>query len=906
MKTLRTHIIVLLLLLLLSGCNQESLGNGGFSDSSIASPYASSYYSGLDKDEVTSIFQKAGFNNITYLSIDDINSKSEILDGTVESVTIDGLSNFDSDNSFNRDSEIVISFHNIPKITLPLTKDEAKSQYYMHVGKLFHDAGFVNIITDEIHDLSPGEEYKTLITVGDEEIGDERMLPFDSSISVIGHYPVSTYATTIEIDFESNWIFSKYDVNVVIGDQVLGTMKHGEDTTYNINLQSGSYDLTFSKSDNSDVFGTVGLEINSATTVKYHISCNSQNVKVEQLEYKSSLETGSLLIPVNSDYFLRKNYKEAENYLRSIGFSNVVSEATTGTLWGNDRICDVVSIKINTKTSFKYDDAFKKSDSVLIQYHVADFVFNDTELDVTERDVFNIDYIIASDDAVESIDFIVSDPDIIRRNDDGSYTALSQGQTTVTACNGDYVYSTCNINVEKLIIPIERLDFANEEIEVSVGSNFDLGFKFVPEDANYIDMTVEKSNDFIEVSDDYSCYSNLPGDTEFTFYQEDRMLGHCVVHATVIEIEDVVFDGTVNEIYLGDTLSLKFNLSPDNATNKGIKVTSSDDRIVEVNFDERDQSVIDVVAKKAGDATITLQTPGGNKYTYDLTVSEILPTEITIKNKLSDKRIEVGDEIDLEVLWEPKNVSVKELSWESNNNKVIKIDSEGIIKAVGVGTATITAKHRSGVSGSIDIVVEPTLVTKIEATWNLESGTKLYIGNKFTVLATITPENATDQSLIFSSENESVAKVTDRGVVTATGVGSTKIKVSSPDGPSSFINVNVLPSPQKFRITWSASLISNNHVGSSWSKGLYIDDDRFNSGSTYTLDPDSSFNLVLRIEESDTNPDVGTYHEKITYSDDLCKNGYSISDTIIVTENSGRYSGYTAEWKISINITPVK
>ena len=300
MKTLRTHIIVLLLLLLLSGCNQESLGNGGFSDSSIASPYASSYYSGLDKDEVTSIFQKAGFNNITYLSIDDINSKSEILDGTVESVTIDGLSNFDSDNSFNRDSEIVISFHNIPKITLPLTKDEAKSQYYMHVGKLFHDAGFVNIITDEIHDLSPGEEYKTLITVGDEEIGDERMLPFDSSISVIGHYPVSTYATTIEIDFESNWIFSKYDVNVVIGDQVLGTMKHGEDTTYNINLQSGSYDLTFSKSDNSDVFGTVGLEINSATTVKYHISCNSQNVKVEQLEYKSSLETGSLLIPVTS------------------------------------------------------------------------------------------------------------------------------------------------------------------------------------------------------------------------------------------------------------------------------------------------------------------------------------------------------------------------------------------------------------------------------------------------------------------------------------------------------------------------------------------------------------------------------------------------------------------------------
>ncbi|MBQ6333534.1 MAG: Ig domain-containing protein [Erysipelotrichaceae bacterium] len=906
MKILRTHIIVLLLLFLLSGCNQEPFGNEGHSSFSINSPYASLDYLGMDKDEVTSVFQKAGFSNITFSSIDDINSKSEIPDGTVESVTIDGLSDFGPDDPFNKDSEIIISFHNIPKISLPLTKAEVKSEYYMNVGKTFHDVGFVNIITDELHDLSLEEEYRTSIMADGVEISNEAMLPFDSDISIIGHYPVSTYATTIEIDFESNWIFSKYDVSVAIGDRVLGTMKHGEDTIYNINLQSDLYDLTFSKADNSDIYGIVSLEINSVTTAKYHISCNSQNVKVEELEYKSSLETGSLLMPVNSDYFLRKNYQEAENYLKSIGFSNVVSEATTENLWGNDEICDVVGIKINDRTSFKYDDVFKKSDSVLIRYHVADFVFNDTELDVTERDVFNIDYTIASDDAVESIDFIISDPEIIKRNDDGSFTALSQGQAIVTACNGEYEYSTCNINVEKLIIPIEKLDFVKEEIEVSVGSTFDLGFKFVPEDANYIDMTVDRSNDFIEMGEDYSCYSNLPGDTEFTFYQDDRILGHCVVHATAIEIEDVVFDGTVNELYLGDTLSLKFKLSPDNATNKSIKVTSSDDRIVEVNFDERGQSVIEVVAKKAGDATISLQTPDGNKYTYDLTVSEIIPSEITINNKLSDKRIEVGDEIDLDVLWEPKDVSVKELSWESSNNKVIKIDSEGIIKAVGVGTATITAKHRSGVTGSIDIDVEPTLVTKIQATWNLENGTKLYIGSKFTILATIYPENATDQSLIFSSDNESVAKVSDRGVVTATGVGSAKIKVSSPDGPSSFVSVNVLPSPQKFRITWSASLVSNNHVGSSWSKGLYIDGDKFNSGNTITLDPDSSFNMVLRIEESDTNPDVGTYHEKIAYSDDLCKNGYSVSDTIIVYENSGRYSGYTAEWKISINITPVK
>lgn len=112
-------------------------------------------------------------------------------------------------------------------------------------------------------------------------------------------------------------------------------------------------------------------------------------------------------------------------------------------------------------------------------------------------------------------------------------------------------------------------------------------------------------------------------------------------------------------------------------------------------------------------------------------------------------------------------------------------------------------------------------------------------------------------------------------------------------------------SPQKFRITWNAQLVDSNHVGSNWSKLFEVNDEAFSSGSVITLDPDSQFTIRLTIQENDSNPDTDFYFARITYSKELCENGYSVSETLYVRENGGRYSGNVAEWTISITVTPV-
>ena len=457
-------------------------------------------------------------------------------------------------------------------------------------------------------------------------------------------------------------------------------------------------------------------------------------------------------------------------------------------------------------------------------------------------------------------------------------------------------------NEEEIIIPIEQLVFTSNELNVSVGSTFMLDYTIVPENANYTEIRAEISNDFIEMGDDFAFYSDEAGDSEILFYQDDRLLGSCVIHAALIEIEDLTITEAPEEVFVGDTVDLAFSLFPENATNIGLNITSSDPSIAEVVFDERGTSVIQIIGKSTGKAKVTITTPSGKTYTHKIRVKDVEPTEIKLAVSNPNQRIEVGTPISLNVLWQPENTTIKELTWTSSNRKVIKVDSTGNLESVGVGTAELTAKHKSGLSASITITVEPTLVTKVEILTTRDIPRELHIGSKFTITTSVSPENATDKTLSYSSSNESIAKVTNNGVVTATGVGTATITATSVNGAKSTMSITVSPAPQKFKITWFASLKENNHVGNDWSKSFTVNGESFRSGSTIILDPGYSFTVRFNVVERDKYPDTGSYSETITYTDNLCKNGYTISKTISVREDRGNY----AYWNLKITITPIK
>lgn len=119
------------------------------------------------------------------------------------------------------------------------------------------------------------------------------------------------------------------------------------------------------------------------------------------------------------------------------------------------------------------------------------------------------------------------------------------------------------------------------------------------------------------------------------------------------------------------------------------------------------------------------------------------------------------------------------LTWISSVPEIAQIEEDGKLTAVGIGTCTITCMNSNGVSAQCVVTVTPILVDGI--TLN-ESEAELTVGEKLQLEATITPDNATDKSVTWSSTNEAVAVVSESGLVTAVGSGTCQVKATANDG----------------------------------------------------------------------------------------------------------------------------
>ena len=141
--------------------------------------------------------------------------------------------------------------------------------------------------------------------------------------------------------------------------------------------------------------------------------------------------------------------------------------------------------------------------------------------------------------------------------------------------------------------------------------------------------------------------------------------------------------------------------------------------------------------------------------------------------------LEKGDRRDLSATVCPANATNKSISWSSSNPAVATV-SGGTVRAVGIGSATITARAQDG-SGEYDTcyvnVTGDILVSSI--TLNHSSYT-LNPNGAVLLRESICPTNATNKCVRWSSSDNGVARVNpDSGYVTAQGVGTAIIRATA-------------------------------------------------------------------------------------------------------------------------------
>ena len=140
--------------------------------------------------------------------------------------------------------------------------------------------------------------------------------------------------------------------------------------------------------------------------------------------------------------------------------------------------------------------------------------------------------------------------------------------------------------------------------------------------------------------------------------------------------------------------------------------------------------------------------------------------------------LDIGKTKQLTATITPSSGTIQTVSWSSNDHSVATVDGNGLVTAVGEGTAIITAATTDGsdLSATCDITVNPPIpVTTVTID---EPGAALYVGGKIKLTATVLPENASYKTLSWTSSDSSVATVAD-GVVTGVAKGTATITATS-------------------------------------------------------------------------------------------------------------------------------
>ena len=155
--------------------------------------------------------------------------------------------------------------------------------------------------------------------------------------------------------------------------------------------------------------------------------------------------------------------------------------------------------------------------------------------------------------------------------------------------------------------------------------------------------------------------------------------------------------------------------------------------------------------------------------------------------------LQVGKTTTLKVNYNPSNyIGDKKVTWTSSNTSVATVNNSGVVTAVSVGKATITASV-NGKSAKCDVKVDDTL-TKISLS---ETSMELKTGETKSLKVSFDPTDYNgDKTVTWTSSNTSVATVNNSGVVTAVSVGKATI-TASVNGKSASCAVNVIKAASK-------------------------------------------------------------------------------------------------------------
>ena len=375
----------------------------------------------------------------------------------------------------------------------------------------------------------------------------------------------------------------------------------------------------------------------------------------------------------------------------------------------------------------------------------------------------------------------------------GKISAKSAGTATIT-CSMEFEDSTEETTWEvNVFVPVASIK-TSKTLEVTVGDEpAELAVEIAPEDATYKDLEWSSSDEEVVKVDDsgivtavkagkavLTATANDPGN--------DKKVSAAISVTVLQPVLSLGLDQSTVELAKGKSVTLAAEMTPEDASNKQLTWTSSDPAVAAVDSKGK------VTAKGLGNATITCEAADGAGASVSCEVEVFVPVAAV---KSDAKTISVNTEETTEpvsITIDPEDAKYKDVTWSTADETIATVSEDGRITGVKAGKTKITATSADVIGENEKAKLIAFDVTVLQPVLSLgldQSTVELAKGKSVTLAAEMTPEDASNKQLTWTSSDPAVAAVDSKGKVTAKGLGNATITCEAADGAGASVSCEV-------------------------------------------------------------------------------------------------------------------
>ena len=416
---------------------------------------------------------------------------------------------------------------------------------------------------------------------------------------------------------------------------------------------------------------------------------------------------------------------------------------------------------------------------ITVRQPVTSLTLNKTSLTVNKGATSTLSATAGPSDANnKTVKWTTSDSSVATVSSAGEVKGVKRGTATITAtaADGSGKKATCSVTVKQ---PVTSLTLNKTALTLNNGKTATLTATVGPSNANNKTVKWTTSNSAVATVSSTGVVKGLKrGTATITATAADGSGKKAACKVTVTKlVTSLTLNKTVLPLQPKKTETLTATVSPSDADNKTVKWTTSNSAVATVNSNGK------VTAKGKGTAIIKATAADGSGENATCTVTVVTPKKSVSSVTLNKRSLtmQVGKTQTLSVTVKPTNADIRNVIWTSSNTKVATVDSKGKVKAIGKGTATITATAAdgSGKNAACKVTVVKKIVTGV--TIKCKANT-VKVKKTLTLTATVQPTNADIKDVTWKSSNTKVATVDSNGKVCGIKKGTVTITATAKDG----------------------------------------------------------------------------------------------------------------------------